>query len=194
MAMTTRRESMTSSRAPVGRNHRAVVVLTLALAVSVSVPSVEAQSAGGLAAFAGTWTINLERSTMGRAGPNGVQTRRSNAFTWVFTPDVRGLRMDIYADYPAAVPTKTLAVIPDGRQHPCEMKESCLGAPGDPKEQSYSFSQMNGNMLVRVFQVRGVSVEYNVYAVSADGGTFVATSWSPQTPEFQNVQVFEKGP
>jgi hypothetical protein len=153
-----------------------------------------AQSADALSALAGTWKINLERSTMGRAGPNGVQTRRSASFTWVFTPEGSGLRMEIYTNYPAPAPTKVLHLVPDGRQHPCDMHESCLSTPGDPREQSYSFTQMNDHMGVRVFQVRGQSVEYNVYAVSADGKSFVATSWSPETPEYQNVQVFEKQP
>jgi hypothetical protein len=49
-------------------------------------------------------------------------------------------------------------------------------------------------MLVRVFQVRGENVEYNIYTVSTDGRSFVATSWSPQTPEYRNVQVFERQP
>lgn len=172
----------------------AVVAVAIGLVVAASVPTAVAQSASGLETFVGTWKINLERSKMGRAGPNGVQTRRSNTFTWTFTPDGSGLRMNIYTEYPAPAPTKTLIVNPDGKQHVCEMKESCLSSPGDPKEQSYAFSKVNSNVLVRVFQVRGENVEYNVYAVSEDGKSFVATSWSPQTPEFQNVQVFEKQP
>jgi hypothetical protein len=74
------------------------------------------------------------------------------------------------------------------------MQESCLNSPGDPKEQSYAFTQVDGRVGVRVFQLRGQSVEYNVYTVAADGRTFVATSWSPQTPQFRNVQVFERQP
>jgi hypothetical protein len=156
--------------------------------------SAGAQPDHGLGAFAGIWKINRERSSLGRAGPTGVQTRRSATFTWVFTPEGAGLRMEIYAEYPAPAPTKVLHLVPDGRQHPCAMQESCLSSPGDPKEQSYAFTRMDGHMGVRVFQVRGQSVEYNVYAVSVDGTTFVATSWSPQTPEYRNVQVFERQP
>lgn len=131
---------------------------------------------------------------MGRAGPDGAQTRRSPTFTWVFVPVGAGLNMHIYPEYPAPTPTKILSVIPDGKQYACEMKESCLSAPGNPREQSYAFSQVNTNVLVRVFQIRGKDFEYNLYAVSEDGKTFVATSWNPQTPEYQNVQVFEKQP
>jgi hypothetical protein len=177
-----------------GRKQLVAVTLAVGLSVGANVSSAVAQSANGLDAFVGTWTINLERSTLGRAGPTGTQTRRSPTFTWVFTPDGPGLRMNIYPEYPAPTPAKTLRVIPDGKQHVCAMKESCLSSPGDPAEQSYAFSQVNSNVLARVFQVRGKNVEYNIYAVSQDGKMFVATSWNPETPEYHNVQVFEKRP
>lgn len=177
---------------PSRKIHNTAIAFIVGLVVAA--PPAIAQSANGLDAFVGTWTINLEKSKMGRAGPSGVQTRRSPTFTWVFTPDGAGLRMNIYPEYPAPAPTKTLVVIPDGQQHTCAMKESCLSAPGDPREQSYSFSRVNSNLLARVFQIRGKDFEYNVYAVSQDGKTFVATSWNPEAPEFQNVQVFDKQP
>jgi hypothetical protein len=153
-----------------------------------------AQAEAALTAFVGTWTIDLARSRMGRAGPGGTQTQRSNSFTWVFSPDATGLRMNIYTEYPARAPSTTLSVVADGRLQACEMQKSCLGRPGDPKEQHYAFTLVNPNVLTRVFQVRGAAVEYNVYAVSKDGKTFVATSWSPETPEYQNVQVFDRQP
>jgi hypothetical protein len=171
-----------------------VVAFAIGLGAAVFASSTIAQSSQGLDAFIGTWTINLEKSTMGRAGPTGTQTRRSSTFTWVFTPDGPDLRMEIYREFPAPTPAKTLQVIPDGEQHVCALKESCLSSPGDPAEQSYAFSQVNSNVLARVFQVRGTNVEYNIYAVSQDGMTFVATSWNPETPEYHNVQVFEKQP
>ncbi len=170
------------------------VAVVFGLGLGALEPTAVAQTTSGLDAFVGTWKINLERSRMGRAGPSGAQTRRSNSFTWVFTPEGLGLRMDIYAEYPAPTPSKILSVMPDGKQHLCALKESCLSAPGDPKEQSYAFTQVNSNVLARVFQIRGENVEYNIYSVSKDGKTFVATSWNPETPEFQNVQVFEKQP
>jgi metallo-beta-lactamase class B len=162
--------------------------------LQAAVPAASAQTASELGAFVGTWTINPAKSRMERAGPNAAQTQRSNTFTWVFSPEGQGLRMNIYADYPAPAPSTTLLVHPDGVQHPCEMQKSCLSKPGDPKEQSFAFWQMDPNLLARSFQVRGESVEYNVYAVSTDRKTFVATSWNPETPQYQNVQVFDKQP
>ena len=170
-----------------------LIALCAVLAMSAATP-VAAQPAKGLADFAGAWTINLDRSIMERAGPNAVQTRRAGSFTWVFTPEGAGLKMEIYTTYPAPSATKTMAIVVDGRQHGCQMAESCLSTPGDPKEQSYAFTQAGEHMLTRVFEVRGQPVEYNVYTLSKDGRSFVATSWSPETPEYRNVQVFEKRP
>lgn len=174
-----------------GRGAAFAAAVAIALAAS---PAAAQSVAAGLAPFVGTWTINLDRSAMGRAGPGGVQTRRAPTFTWRFTPNTEGLKMEIFAQFPAPAAAKTLLVRADGKQHVCELQESCLGTPGDPKEQTYAFTLSNPNVLVRVFEIRGKPVEYNVYAVSADGKSFVATSWNPETPEFQNVQVFEKRP
>jgi hypothetical protein len=49
-------------------------------------------------------------------------------------------------------------------------------------------------MLMRLFYIKGKISEYSTYAVSTDGRTFTLISWSPETPEFQNIQVFEKQP
>lgn len=145
-----------------------------------------------MAAFLGAWTLNLSKTRMERAGPNGAQTVRAASFTWVFKATAGKVDLNIYHQYPAPAPSKVMAVVTDGRFHPCRMKESCLSTPGDPKEQSFAFLQVDPNMAMRVFKVRGVITEYNIYTVSSDRKTFIATSWSPGTPEYRNVQVFEK--
>lgn len=154
----------------------------------------DAQSAPDLSAFIGIWKFNPQLSRMERAGPNGVQTQRSSTFTWVFGAEAGGLRMNIYAEYPAAAPSVTMFVNPDGLQHPCEMRKSCLSKPGDPKDQSFAFRQVEPNMMARVFQIHGRDVEYNFYVVSTDHKTLVAISWDPQTPQYRNSQVFERQP
>jgi len=158
--------------------------------MAASAPRALAQPESSMAAFVGTWALDPAKTTMERAGPSGVQTRRADSFTWVFVPHGRYVDLNIYHEYPAPAPSKIMAVVTDGKFHPCAMKESCLSTPGDPKEQSFAFWQMDARMAVRIFRVRGVVTEYNAYAVSADGKTFVATSWSPQTPQYRNTQVF----
>ena len=182
---------------PVSQNRRTGAVALAAIAVlGLAGPSIaQAQaSSDGLSPFAGTWKINLARSRMGRAGPNGTPQPRAESFTWVYAPKGRGLAWQIYHTWPLPKPDKVMTVIPDGKYRTCEMKETCLSRPGDPKEQSYAFWRMNDHMFARIFRVKGVPVEHNVYAVSPDGKTFVTTVWDPATPEYQSTMVFEKQP
>ena len=152
---------------------------------------VAAPAAGPMAAFEGVWTMNAAKSRMERAGPGGQQTRRADSFTWIFRRNGRDVDLEIYHEYPAPAPSKVMRVVTDGQFHPCRMAESCLSTPGDPREHSFSFCQVDARMATRVFRVRGEITEYNVYSVSADGKTLVAVSWSPSTPEYRNFQLFE---
>ena len=175
------------------------LALTAALALGCAAPLATAQapnpqSSNPTAAFAGTWKVNLGRSRMGREGPNAAAQPRADTFTWVYKVQGKNLKWLIYHEYPLPTPSKTMTVIPDGKYRPCEMQETCLSRPGDPKEQSYAFWQMGPRMMARIFRVKGVPTEYNVYALSPDNKTFVTTVWSPETPEYQTVMVFDKQP
>ena len=164
------------------------------LSLAASGPVATAQPANPMSAFEGVWKVDLARSRMGREGPNAAAQPRAETFTWVYKVKGADLQWLIYHEYPLPTPSKTMTVIPDGKDRPCEMQESCLSRPGDPKEQSYAFWQMSPRMMARVFRVKGVPVEYNVYALSPDNKTFVTTVWSPATPQYQTVMVFEKQP
>ena len=169
------------------------VALMTGLALGATAPA-KAQAPVGLSPFVGVWRVNLEKSRMGRAGPGGETQARAETFTWVYRSKGANLAWDIYHEYPQEKPSKSMTVIPDGRYRPCEMDESCLSRPGDPKEQSYAFWQMTPYTFARVFQVKGKPVEYNVYAAAPDGKSFTTTVWSPETPQWQTVMVFEKQP
>ena len=145
-----------------------------------------------LAAFAGRWTMNADKTHMGRLGPNGANIKRDPTFTWMFTPTSYGLRMDVYTKYPLPAPSRTMMVNDDRKLHPCVGDNPCLTTGGNPKEQFYRYYSIDDHMLGRVFYDRGEVVEYSTYAVSKDGKTFTCVSWSPETPEFQNIQVFDK--
>ena len=165
--------------------------LGAALALAASAP-VAAQGTGGLSPFVGVWKVNLARSRMGRGGPGAQEQARAESFTWVYKAKGANLGWEIYHEYPLPKPSKAMTVIPDGKWRPCEMDETCLSRPGDPKEQSYAFWRMTPYAFTRVFRVKGVPVEYNVYAAAPDGKTFTTTVWSPETPQYQTVMVFEK--
>jgi hypothetical protein len=170
----------------------ATVVAVLLGAAATS----QAQSAKGLDAFVGRWQMNASKTKMGRMGPNGQNIVRAPTFSWVFTPEGAGLRMDVFAEYPQPAPTRTMTLIADGRQRGCDAKNkgACLTTGGKAAEQAYAYFRMDPRMLARLFYEKGKVVEYSTYAVSIDGRTLSIISWSPETPEYQNIQVFDKQP
>jgi hypothetical protein len=87
-----------------------------------------------------------------------------------------------------------MTVIVDGKQHPCSGPNPCLTTGGDPKKQTYAYTKLDDHMLARLFYENGQIVEYSSYSVSKDGKTLSIVSWSPETPEYHNIQVFDKQP
>jgi hypothetical protein len=154
-------------------------------------PVLHAQSAEDLKAFLGTWRINPEKTKMGRNGPSGQNILRSTSFTFVFVADGASVRMDVYTTYPQPAPTRMARVV-IGKILPCESKESCLTAGGDPKEQTYAWYKIDSHLLSRLFWIKGQVYDYSTMCVSADGKTLTLISWSPETPQYQNIQVFDK--
>ena len=165
----------------------AAVVLSLSASALAAVP-------GGLDAFAGRWMMNAGKTQMGREGPGGNNIKRSATFTWTFTPTDYGLRFDVFNEYPQPEPTRTMTLIADGKPHPCPGPKPCLTTGGVPAEQTYAYFKIDGHMLARLFYDKGKVVEYSTYSVSDDGKTLSIVSWSPHTPEFHNIQVFDKQP
>jgi hypothetical protein len=165
-------------------------------AAALSVGSLTiAQTAGArLQPFVGKWTLNAAKTRMGVNGPNVVTPNRAPTFTWIFTPTHYGLQMDVYAEYPQPAPTRTLMVNPDGKSHPCQSTQSCLPSGGDPRQQSYAYHKIDEHMISRLFYVKDQIAEYDTYSVSSDGKTLVIVAWHAPTPEYQNVQVFDKQP
>jgi hypothetical protein len=170
--------------------YAAVALIALGLATSAA----PAQAKGDLSAFAGKWVVNLGKTKMGRMGPNGKNLARDPTFTWIFTPEGGGLRMDVYEKYPQPAPTRTMTLITDAKERGCRSDGSCLTTGGNAKDQTYRYWQMDDRMLARLFYVKGKVDEYSTYAVSTDGKTLTIVSWSPDTPEWQNIQVFDKQP
>jgi hypothetical protein len=65
---------------------------------------------------------------------------------------------------------------------------------GNPSEQTYEYHQIDARLVVRSFFIKGRVSEYSIYAVSVDGKTFTMIAWSPETPYWQNIQVFTRQP
>jgi hypothetical protein len=154
-----------------------------------------AQTAKDLSAFVGRWQIDLSKTRMGRFGPSGQNMVRAASFTFIFEPEKHGLLIHVYEKYPQPAPTRTMNINLNGKLHSCENAAvACLTVGGDAAEQSYAYHKVDSHMLVRLFYLKGSISEYSTYAVSTDGKSFTMMSWSAETPEYQNIQVFEKQP
>ena len=171
----------------------ATIVLAAGLSLAATASTAIAQSANGLEAFVGRWQMNVAKTKMGRMGPTGKNIVRAPTFTWIFTPEGQGLKMDVYSEYPQPAPTRTMTLVADQKARPC-LSQTCLTTGGDPKEQTYAYYKMDSRMLARIFYTKGQVEEYSSYAVSKDGKVLTIISWSPETPEYQNIQVFDKQP
>ena len=47
-------------------------------------------------------------------------------------------------------------------------------------------------LMVRMVKMNGTPNEYAIYAISSDGNVLTTTSWDPPTPQYHNVQVYER--
>ena len=169
-----------------------VAAAAAAATLALSGAALAQTAGGGLQAYVGTWKINPAKTRMGVLGPNTPTPLRDPTFTWIFTGKPYGVQMDVYTKYPQAAPNRTLEIRPDGKTYPCQTKDPCLPSGGDPKEQAYAYHKIDGHMISRLFYVKGKIAEYDTYAVSEDGKTLTIVAWHAPTPEYQNVQVFDK--
>ena len=170
------------------------VAAAAAGALGLAGPSAAQSAGGGLQAYVGTWKINPAKTKMGVLGPSTPTPLRDPTFTWVFTPQPYGVEMNVYTKYPQGKPNRVLKIQPDGKTYPCQTVEPCLPSGGDPKDQAYAYHKIDGHMISRLFYVKGKIAEYDTYSVSEDGKTLVIVAWHAPTPEYQNVQVFDKQP
>jgi hypothetical protein len=173
-------------------NRLAAFAMVMGLGLAASVAPAAAPSATDLSGFVGRWQMNMEKTKMGRMGPNGKNLARNPTFTWVFTKDGPGLRMDVYNEYPLPKPTRSMTMIADGQKRGCHPTAPCLTTGGNPLEQQYAYFKIADHMVARLFYEKGKIVEYSTYGLAEDGKSFTSVSWSPETPEYQNIQVFDK--
>jgi hypothetical protein len=171
-----------------------VAAAAAVIALALSGPALAQTAGAGLQAYVGTWKINPAKTRMGVNGPSTPTPLRDPTFTWIFTGKPYGLQMDVYTKYPQPAPSRTLTINPDGKIQQCQGPEPCLPSGGDPKEQSYSYHKLHDRMISRQFYVKGKNTESDTYTVSEDGKTLVIIAWHAETPEYQNVQVFDKQP
>lgn len=172
-----------------------VAAVAALIGFSLAASSAMAQAKHDLSSYAGRWMMDPSKTKMGRFGPNGRNIDRDPTFTWVFTPAKQGLKMEVFYKWPQAKPERTMTVITDEKPHPCDSSgQPCLTTGGNPQLQTYSYYYMNPHMIARLFYTGKKVEEYSTYATSENGKVLTIISWSPETPEYQNIQVFNKQP
>lgn len=172
----------------------AIFAVTTVLLLVTATPAV-AQSAGDLSPFIGRWQFNPGKSTSNRYGPNGKPQPGGATRTLIFSPQGPDLKLAVYDAYPETAPHRSMSIIPDSKPHPCTGDCVATGntAP-DPNEQTYTYMRIDSHMLTRITYAKQKISEYLAYSVSTDGKTMTQINWSPETPEWQNIYVFEKQP
>lgn len=154
-----------------------------------------AQAASDPSPFIGRWQIDLAQTKMGRMGPNAAPNlTRSPSFTFVFSAAGPKLRMETYEQFPQPAPTYTVSIVADGKQRACEATNPCHAGADGAADRRYSYVLLDPHLMLRRLYLNGVVAEYTTYAVSSDGKVFTMMAWSAATPQWQNLQVFEKQP
>ena len=141
----------------------------------------------------GVWKINLPASRYERSGKPGPTPAAT--LTWTYTPEKDGLRMSVYPQGLAPQPARSYFFKWDGQEHP--------DPQGPNLHESVIFWRMDRRMLTRL--VLGYAsdedraakrnprrVEWVAWTVSEDDKTLAITSWTPTTPQWQNVQIFDR--
>lgn len=176
------------------KNLRKVLPLLLGAFLAFSSSLMWAQKSDDLSPFVGRWQINLSKSSFNRYGPNGKNPPRPANYTFVFAPEGQDLKLTYYNEYPQK-PARSMTIVVDQKPHPCTGDCIAIGntAP-DTTEQTYTYTWVDSHMVTRVTYAKGKINEYLFYAVTPDGKTLMQVNWNPETPDWQNVYVFDKQP
>lgn len=166
--------------------------LMLVQCFSGRVVSAQKEAKGGDEPLIGAWQIDLSKTKLNREGPGHPGTPRSSTFTWIFTHENEGFRMSVYSSYPSPAPVRSFFFRMDGKDYPCLQERSCYAEGGSGKGETIAYLKISPYLLARLAKTNGQMGEYVTYAISSDGKVLSIVSWSPETPEYHNVQVFNR--
>jgi hypothetical protein len=173
----------------------AVVAMTVALSLEGRHLFAQAPQPveGGKDPLVGVWKINLPASRYDRTGKPGPKPPET--LTWTYTAEKDGLRMSVYPQGLAPQPARSYFFKWDGKEHP--------DPQGPGLHESVIFWRMDRRMLTRL--VLGYAsdedraarrnpkrVEWVAWSLSEDEKTLAITAWTPTTPQWQNVQIFDR--
>jgi len=146
-------------------------------------------------AFYGTFTIDMPATVAARQGqPLALQTLNvSDSFTWIFTPERDGLRMAVYASYPAPQPDRSYFARLDGQPYPDPHGAGRGLGPcvGDCQE-FVRLIPVNRYTVAREVVTKGQYTERVFWSVSTDGKTLANVSVVPEDPTQVTVMIFDR--
>ncbi len=159
----------------------ALVAVFLAVLLSWSTPRTFGQDANSGDPIVGAWKLDLVKSVRNRAGGEPVHPTRQA--TRIFAVEGDGYRMSAFNDDAAASARAYFARF-DGKEYP---------DPHGPGRGEVAIHwRLSLYLIVRLVKMNGTPTEYATYAVSSDGNVLTTTSWDPATPEYHNIQVYER--
>ncbi len=173
--------------------HFALIAIVFALASSHAQAQAPQKVEGGPDPLIGVWKLNLPASRYERSGKPG--TTPPATLTWTYTAEKDGLRMSVYPNGLAPQPARLYFFKWDGQEYP--------DPQGPTLHESVIFWRMDRHMLTRL--VLGYAsdedraakrnprrVEWVAWSLSEDEKTLAITAWTPTTPQWQNVQIFDR--
>ena len=171
----------------------ALVLFSLVAVLALSSTLASAQKSGDLSAFVGRWQINLSKSSFNRYGPSGKNPPRAATYTFVFTPQGQDVKLEYFNQFPQPAASRSMTIVVDQKPHPCTGDCIAVGntAP-DMTEQTYTYTWVDSHMVTRVTYAKSKVNEYLFYFITPDGKTLMLVNWNPETPDWQNIYVFEK--
>jgi hypothetical protein len=164
------------------KNSSRVALVAIVLAVACMAVCAFGQDTAMTDPVVGTWKLDLDKSVMNRDG--GAPIHPKKPATRVFAVEGDGYRMSVFDDGAGAASARAYFARFDGKEYP---------DPHGPGRGEVAIHwKLSPYLIVRLVKTNGKPTEYATYAVSADGNVLTTTSWDPATPEYHNVQVYER--
>lgn len=158
----------------------ALAVLALVVAFACACVPTHAQDATPTDPFVGTWKLDLDKSVMNRAGGEPIHPKRQA--TRVISAEGDGYRIATGGN--GAGTAGGYFARFDGKEYP--------DPHGPGKGEVAIHFRLSPNVVVRLVKTNGKPTEWATWAVSSDGDVLTTTSWEPETPEYHNVQVYNR--
>jgi len=158
-----------------------LIAVALLTAIAFETPRIFGQDADSKDPIVGTWKMNLAKSSS--IGADGAIVHPTRPATRIVAVEGDGYRMTTFDDAnPAAA--RSYFFRSDGKEYP---------DPHGPGNGEVAIHwRLSPYLMVRLVKMNGMPTEYATYAISSDGNVLTTTSWEPATPEYHNVQVYER--